>query len=114
MRAFIKIAFRNIVQNVKKTVIFGVTLTVSCVMLLVSLSVGNGMAQQILGQYRIFQSGDVTVIWKNVKEYDVSDPSRLFFSQYELKNDVENRMAMERLDAFLKVMTMKSLKIINR
>ncbi len=101
MSVFIRIAFRNIIQNVKKTMIFGVTLTISCVFLLVSLSIGNGMAQQILGQYRSFQSGDVTVVWKNVKEYDVSDPSRLFFSQYKLDNDAENRMSIERLDDFI-------------
>ncbi len=101
MSVFIRIAFRNIIQNVKRTLVFGATLTASCVMLLVSLSVGNGMARQILAQYRSFQSGDVTVVWENVKEYDVSDPSRLFFSQYEPGNDNENRMAMERLDAYI-------------
>jgi len=98
---FFKIAFRNIIQNRRRTLLIGFTLTISCVLLLLSFTLGNGMASQVLSQYRSFQSGDVTVVWKNVKEYEVTDPSRLHFSKHEPENDKQNREEINRLNDFL-------------
>lgn len=101
MIVFFKIAFRNIIQNKRRTLLIGFTLIISCVLLLLSFTLGNGMASQVLSQYRSFQSGDVTVVWKNVKEYEVTDPSRLHFSKHEPENDKQNREEINRLNAFL-------------
>lgn len=99
---YLKIAFRNILKNKKRTALIGLTLAISCIMLLFSFSIGNGIQRQIVGKYSDFQSGDVSVVWSNVKKTDINDPSRLFFSDFEYKRDKENRMAINRLDEFLK------------
>ncbi|NJD02460.1 MAG: ABC transporter permease [Ruminiclostridium sp.] len=101
MTVYLKIAFRNILKNKKRTALIGLTLAISCVMLFFSFSIGNGIQRQIIGKYRDFQSGDVSVVWSNVKKIDINDPSRLFFSNFEYKRDKENRQAINRLDEFL-------------
>ena len=98
---YIKIAFRNLWKNKKRTLLIGLTLVISCTFLLMSYAIGNGIGRQILERYRGFQSGDVTAVWDSVKEIDVSDPSRLYFSEYDLKKDTENRAAIGRMDEFL-------------
>ncbi len=102
MGIFIKTAIRNIIQNRRRTLLIGLTLTISCILLLLSFTLGNGMASQVLDQYRTFQSGDVVVAWDNINEYDVSDPSRLHFSMYERENDKKNLEEIKRLDTYLK------------
>lgn len=102
MKIYFKIAIRNILKNKKRTALIGLTLVISCLLLLFSFSVGNGIQSQILGKYRDFQSGDVSVVWENVKKIDNSDPSRLFFSAFDFKRDKENRQAIGRLDEFIK------------
>jgi putative ABC transport system permease protein len=99
---FFRIAYRNILKNPKRSILVGLTLIISCTLLLFSFSIGNGVSRQIITKYRNFQSGDVTVLWKNVKKIDISDPSRLFFSNFDIQHDRENRTAIRRLDAFLK------------
>lgn len=101
MLIFLKIAWRNVLENRRKTLLIGITLLLSCVLLLFSFALGNGMEEQILGQYRNSLSGDVTVVWENVKEYEVSDPSRLHFSAFKMKRDAQNRTAIALLDAWL-------------
>lgn len=96
-----KIAWRNVLENRKRTLLIGITLLLSCVLLLFSFTLGNGIEEQILGQFRNFLSGDVTAVWESVKEYENSDPSRLHFSEYDIKKDQENRKAIARLDVFL-------------
>ncbi len=99
---FFQIAYRNILKNRKRSILVGLSLVISCTLLLLSFSIGNGVSRQIINKYRNFQSGDVTVLWKNVKKIDVSDPSRLFFSNFDIKHDRENRAAISRLKYFLK------------
>jgi ABC-type lipoprotein release transport system permease subunit len=99
---FLKIAYRNILKNPKRSVLVGLTLVISCTLLLLSFSIGNGAGRQIINKYRNFQSGDVTVLWKNVKKIDGSDPSRLFFSKFEIKHDRDNRFSIRRLHDFIK------------
>jgi putative ABC transport system permease protein len=101
MLIYFKIAFRNILKNKKRTLLIGLTLVISCTLLLFSFSIGNGIRRQIMDKYRDSQSGDVAVVWKNVKEIDSNDPSRMFFSQYDVKLDKENREAIRRLDEFV-------------
>lgn len=98
---FFRIAWRNVLENRRKTMLIGITLFMSCVLLLFSFTLGNGIGEQILGQYRNFLAGDVSAVWENVKEYDVSDPSRIHFSEFDMKKDSENKKAMACLDAFL-------------
>lgn len=98
---YIKIALRNILKNRKRTALIGLTLLISCMLLLFSFSIGNGIHRQIVDKYRSFQSGDVAVLWSSVLKYDSSDPSRLFFSNFDIKRDAENRKALKRLHGFL-------------
>lgn len=99
---FFRIAYRNILKNSKRSILVGLTLVISCTLLLLSFAIGNGVSRQIINKYRNFQSGDVAVLWKNVKKIDVSDPSRLFFSNFDIKQDRENRAGIGRLNDFLK------------
>ncbi|MCL6590118.1 MAG: ABC transporter permease [Firmicutes bacterium] len=101
MLILLKIAFRNIIQNRKRTLLTGLTLVISCTLLFFSFAIVNGVSRQVIKKYRDFQSGDVTVVWKNVKKIDPSDPSRLFFSGFDIKQDLENKAALRRLDRFL-------------
>lgn len=101
MVVLLKIAFRNILKNKKRALHIGLTLALSSTLLLFSFSIGNGIERQVIDKYRDFQSGDVTVLWSNVKKIDPSDPSRLFFSAFDMKNDNINREAIKRLDEFL-------------
>jgi ABC-type lipoprotein release transport system permease subunit len=96
-----KIAFRSILKNTKRSALIGLTLALSCTLLLFSFAIGNGIERQIVDKYRNFQSGDVSVVWSNVKEYDVNDPSRLLFSDFDIKKDKENKSALKRLDEFM-------------
>jgi len=96
-----KIAFRNILKNGKRTLLIGLTLVITCTLLLFSFSIGNGISRQILDKYKDTQSGDVSVVWSNIKKIDNSDPSRLFFSTYDFKKDKENQAAIKRLDEFI-------------
>ncbi|MDP4090205.1 MAG: FtsX-like permease family protein [Bacillota bacterium] len=102
MSVYFKIALRNILKNKKRTALIGLTLTSSSVLLLFSFAMSNGIARQILEKYKDFQSGDVTVLWSNVKEIESSDPSRLFFSAYDARKDSENKAAIQHLNEFLK------------
>lgn len=101
MTVLLKVAFRNILKNRKRAMLIGLTLALSSTLLLFSFSIGNGIERQIIDKYRDFQSGDVTVLWNNVKKIDPSDPSRLFFSAFEMKNDKANRGAIKRFDEFI-------------
>ncbi|HEX3045954.1 MAG TPA: ABC transporter permease, partial [Bacillota bacterium] len=101
MLILLKIAFRNIIQNRKRSLLIGLTLVISCGLLLFSFAIGNGVSRQIITKYRDFQSGDVAVVWKNVKKFDRSDPSRLLFSDFDIKQDLENQATLQRLDRFL-------------
>ena len=102
MVVLLKIAFRNILKNKKRALLIGLTLALSSTLLLFSFSIGNGIERQIIDKYRDFQSGDVTVLWSNVKKIDPSDPSRLFFSAFDMKSDKDNREAIKRLDEFMR------------
>jgi ABC-type lipoprotein release transport system permease subunit len=99
---FFRIAYRSILKNSKRSILVGLTLVISCTLLLLSFAIGNGVSRQITSKYRNFQSGDVAVLWKNIKKIDVSDPSRLFFSNFDIKHDRENRVGIGRLNDFLK------------
>lgn len=99
---FFKIALRNLLKNKKRTILIGLTLVISCTFLLMSYAIGNGIGQQIMQKFRTSQSGDVAVVWEKVKELDVSDPSRLFYSEYDIKHDQENKAAIQLLDTFLR------------
>jgi hypothetical protein len=67
MNVFIKIAVGNILKNKKRTLLIGLTLVISCILLLLSFSIGNGIRRQVLDKYRYSQSGDVSVVWSNVR-----------------------------------------------
>lgn len=99
---YLKIALRNLLKNKKRTILIGLTLIISCTFLLMSYAIGNGIGKQIMQKFRTAQSGDIAVVWQKVKDLDVSDPSRLFYSEYDIKQDKENKAAIQRLNTFLK------------
>ena len=99
---FVKIALRNILKNKRRTILTGLPVFVSFSLLLLSSSIGNGIKNQIILQYKNFQSGDVAVIWKNAKDLSKDDPSRVFFSKFDIHNNDENKKAISKFEEFLK------------
>ncbi len=110
MKSILKIAYRNVLQNKKRSALISLTLILSCILLLFSFTLGNGIHRQIISQYRNFLSGDVTVVWENVKDIDVTDPSRLHFSRFDIKKGHENLHTIKRLDSFLEQNTNQILE----
>jgi ABC-type lipoprotein release transport system permease subunit len=102
MRALLKIAFRSVLSDRRRSVLIGLSLFISCVLLLFADAVGNGVGGQLLQRHHSTQSGDVVVVWKNVlEEVDPSDPGRLLFSELDGKTKAANGSAVASLDSFL-------------
>jgi ABC-type lipoprotein release transport system permease subunit len=102
MRGLLRIAFRSVFADRRRSILIGLSLFISCVVLLLAYAIGNGAGGQLLGRYHATQSADVVVVWKNVLEdVDPSDPGRLQFSEPDGKTRDANAAAISRLDAFL-------------
>jgi ABC-type lipoprotein release transport system permease subunit len=102
MKGLLKIAFRSVLADRRRSLLIGLSLFVSCTLLLLADAIGNGAGTRLLGRHHAVSSGDVAVIWKNVlEEVDPSDPGRLSFSQFDAKTDARNRAAISRFDEFL-------------
>jgi putative ABC transport system permease protein len=101
MGMWIVIAIRNILKNRKRSMLSGAAICISVMLLLLARAIGNGGGEQIMRTFKTFWAGDVVVAWKEVKEYDLTDPSRLYYSMFDMKEDNANREALERLGEFL-------------
>jgi ABC-type lipoprotein release transport system permease subunit len=101
MGMWIVIAFRNMGKNKRRSMLIGAAICVSTVLLLMASAIGNGSGIQIMRHYKDFWSGDIVAAWKEVKQYSTSDPSRLYYSGFHMKEDKANREALQRLAGFL-------------
>lgn len=84
----LRIALRNIIQNRRRSVLIGIAVFVSCLILMVSDSIFNGVEEQILKSYKGLQSGDVVLIWKDAWDAPKSDMLRLYRSTFNM--DIHN------------------------
>jgi hypothetical protein len=78
MGVLIVIALRNAAKNKRRSILIGSAICLSTFLLLLAGAIGNGSGAQIMHHYKDFWAGDVVVAWKEVKQYGLSDPSRLF------------------------------------
>jgi putative ABC transport system permease protein len=101
MGMWIVIAIRNILKNKKRSMLIGAAICISVMLLLLARAIGNGGGEQIMRTYKTVWAGDVVVAWKEVKKYDLTDPSRLYYSMFDVKEDAANRDAIRGLDMFL-------------
>jgi len=102
MNKLIKIAFRNLIKNKKRSLFIGLAIFISCFILLISNAIGNGTAAAILNEYYYQQAGDVVLLWENALEIEKYSPSRIYLSQFEAEKAQENKRALARLQAFLR------------
>lgn len=103
MKNIFKIAFRNIWLKKRRTVLIGLAIWLSLVILMGCDAIMNGAQKQVTKSYTNFQSGDVTVMWENTKKVKNSDPSRLIaIDAFEVAKNTQNQKAINRLQTFVK------------
>jgi putative ABC transport system permease protein len=100
LKILFTIALRNVLKNRKRSLFVGLAVCLSCAILLLSGALANGAGRQLAARYRDVMSGDVTVVWENVKEIDPSDAGRLYFSEFDPKKMEDNRRAVRRFREF--------------
>jgi hypothetical protein len=102
MKKLVKIAFRNIIKNKKRSLFIGLAIFISCFILLISDAFGNGTAAAILNEYYYQQAGDVVLLWEKALEIEKDSPSRIYLSQFESEKAKENKQALAGLSVFLR------------
>lgn len=79
MKILFKIAFRNVLQHKKQSILVGLTLILAIMMIsMISVAI-NGMEQQVYTNYIKIQSGHVIGIWEDVKNMSNMSPERLLY-----------------------------------
>jgi putative ABC transport system permease protein len=101
MNLYVKIALRNVVQNKRRSLLIGVAIFFSCFILLFSGAVFNGVERQIYKSYKTFQSGDIVIIWENLKDVDKSNYLRLFQSKFDYKKDDLNEKSIDLVNLYI-------------
>lgn|GEM_PF-981460 len=92
MRILVRIAFRNIKLNMKKSLVLGLTIFFCSFLLLTVNAAMNGAEKQVMKNYKNLQVGDIIVMWDKLKKTDASSPQR-FINVYEaLSFDVEENI----------------------
>ena len=82
MRILVRIAFRNIKLNMRKSLLLGFTIFFCSFLLLTVNSAMNGAEKQVIRNYKNLQVGDIIVMWDKLKKTDASSPQR-FINVYE-------------------------------
>src|SRR4030042_1686808 len=100
LKILFTIGLRNVMKNRKRSLFIGLAICISSAILLCSGALANGAGRQLTARYRDYQAGDVTAVWKNVKEIDPSDAGRLLFSEFDSKEMEANLKAAERFREF--------------
>jgi putative ABC transport system permease protein len=100
LKILFTIALRNVLKNRKRSLLIGVAIFISSAILLSSGALANGAGRQLAARYRAVLSGDVTAVWKNVKEIDPADAGRLYFSEFDPAAMDANRRAAARFREF--------------
>lgn len=99
-----KIAIRNIVANRRRSFLIGFVIFIAAFLLLTANAFVNGVGYQVNKAYSQLQAGDVIVGWERLRNMEKTDATRLLFmgdNSFEVKNETENRQAMENLQRFL-------------
>lgn len=100
-----KIALRNILLNKKRSLLIGVAIFLASFLLLFSNAIMNGVIIQVAKGLINIQSGNVAVVWENLKKISNTDATRLLFvandSSFDVDKDAQNKEALTRLNSFL-------------
>ena len=104
MKILFKIAFRNVLQHKKQSILVGLTLVLAIMMIsMISVAI-NGMEQQVYENYIKIQSGHVIGIWKDVKEKSNMSPERLLYldnRQLDEEERYKNKKAVRCFKEFI-------------
>ncbi len=121
MNTIIKIAFRNVIANKRRSLLLGLAVFVSSFLLLFSSAALNGVKEQVSKGYMNLQSGDTIVLWEDHKKLSNSLPGRFIDTgntvSFNIDKEEENLEAIERLDTFLdenKSQIKSAFKLIRR
>ncbi len=102
MIILLKIAFRNIIANKKRSISIGIAIFFSSLIMLIADSVMNGGEVQTLRGYLNIQSGNVAIVWEDVKKVSNTEAARLLdLNTFDINKNSQNRPAIERLNGFL-------------
>lgn len=82
MLAAVKIAFRNLGKNLKKSGLLAVAIFLCSTILLIAFFAFNGVERQTLRNYINVQAGHVIVLWDDLAESDKTSPQR-FINVFE-------------------------------
>lgn len=104
MVPLIRIAFRNVLVQRKRSILIGFAVMLSALLLFMADSTMNGVEGQVLRGYMHLQSGHVAVVWEGMKEIDGMDTSRFLskLASFNPAKKAEAKQAMDRLNQFLK------------
>ncbi|RPJ07802.1 MAG: ABC transporter permease, partial [Spirochaetaceae bacterium] len=98
---FITIAWRNLLRNKKRSLVFAISIFVTCFFFLAGKALGNASSIQSLSRFKNFQSGDIAIAWESIDKLAEDDPGRLLLSEIDISLDNENKRAMDKITAFL-------------
>lgn len=105
MGAIPKIAFRHMLLHRRRSVLTGLAVFIPSFLLFFSGSAMNGIERQVLKKYVNLQTGEIAVIWENLKKVSNADPARFInvtqTNSFDATKDRQNRLAMARLRGYL-------------
>lgn len=105
MGIILKIAFRNVLKNKRRSILIGLAVFICSFLLLLSNAAMNGVERQILRGYLNLQTAHVVVIWENLKMINPSESSRFVNvfenHSFDVDKDTANKAALKRLKAYL-------------
>lgn len=105
MVVILKIALRNILMNRKRSLLIGFAIFCSSFLLFASNATMNGVEKQVLRGYLNLQSGEVAVMWEELKKTDHNEPQRFInvfeSNSFDVQKNNLNKKALSRLQSFL-------------
>jgi putative ABC transport system permease protein len=100
----LRIAFRNVIANRKRSFLIGLVIFISSFIMLASNALMNGAEKQILKGYYNLQAADVVVVWEALHKVSASDTTRLLFlrnNTFDPEQQAANAAATDALQAFM-------------
>ena len=111
MKILFKIAFRNVLQHKKQSILVGLTLVLAIMMIsMISVAI-NGMEQQVYANYIKIQSGHVIGIWEDVKNMSTMSPERLLYLSNKQLREEDKHMNKKAARGFKEFVASRSNQV---
>lgn len=105
MLPVIRIAFRNVLLQRKRSLLIGFAVMLSALLLLLADVIMNGVDRQVVKGYVYLQAGHVTVLWEDMKDVDSMDSARFMYklATFDPAKKGANGRALDRLAEFVQL-----------